>query len=43
MPPASPMAIRFVGHPLNRGTVDIDDDPMGLELTAAEALHNASA
>jgi hypothetical protein len=26
MPPASPMAIRFVGHPLNRGTVDIDLD-----------------
>ena len=26
MPPASPMAIRFVGHPLNQGVVDIDLD-----------------
>ena len=26
MPPASPMAIRYVGHPLNQGKVDIDLD-----------------
>ena len=26
MPPASPMAIRFVGHPLNQGVVDINLD-----------------
>jgi hypothetical protein len=26
MPPASPMAIRFVGHPVNQGVVDIDLD-----------------
>jgi hypothetical protein len=26
MPPASPMAIRFVGHPLDQGMVDIDLD-----------------
>ena len=26
MPPASPMAVRYVGHPINQGEVDISLD-----------------